>query len=209
MACRWQGLPALVDAHAFAWSLLLTWARSSRCAEFVLQLLLLCTLLHVVRMYVVHAVACLSLSDSSCQVCIRDTLYVRFLHPAHPPALRSCWLHLLTCPPSHPPTLPFLCLQAGIASGNLASAAVGATNVAGTLIATSLIEGAGRKQLLTTSYLGMAATMALMAAGFGLPAFAAYRLVHSSMGVLSGGRQMRCTWYCLVEPLLASCRGSG
>lgn len=64
--------------------------------------------------------------------------------------------------------------QAGIASGALASAAVGATNVAGTLIATGLIEGAGRKQLLTASYLGMAATMALMAAGFGLPALAPY-----------------------------------
>jgi hypothetical protein len=47
--------------------------------------------------------------------------------------------------------------------------------VLGTLIATSLIEGAGRKQLLVTSYLGMAATMGLMAAGFGLPAMAAYR----------------------------------
>jgi hypothetical protein len=66
-------------------------------------------------------------------------------------------------------------VQAGIASGALASAAVGATNVAGTLIATGLIEGAGRKQLLTASYLGMAATMALMAAGFGLPALAPYR----------------------------------
>lgn len=66
-------------------------------------------------------------------------------------------------------------LQAGIASGALASAAVGATNVLGTLIATGLIEGAGRKQLLLSSYLGMATTMALMAAGFGLPALAGYR----------------------------------
>lgn len=68
-------------------------------------------------------------------------------------------------------------LQAGIASGALASAAVGATNVAGTLIATSLIEGAGRKQLLLSSYLGMAATMALLAAGFGIPSLASYRSV--------------------------------
>lgn len=52
---------------------------------------------------------------------------------------------------------------------------MGATNVAGTLIATSLIEGAGRKQLLLSSYLGMAATMALMAAGFGLSSLASYR----------------------------------
>ncbi|KAF6256041.1 general substrate transporter [Scenedesmus sp. NREL 46B-D3] len=64
--------------------------------------------------------------------------------------------------------------QAGIASGALASAAVGATNVVGTLIATGLIEGAGRKQLLMASYLGMASTMVLMAAGFGLPALAPY-----------------------------------
>jgi hypothetical protein len=52
---------------------------------------------------------------------------------------------------------------------------VGATNVLGTLIATSLIEGAGRKQLLLSSYVGMAATMAIMAAGFGLSQLAAYR----------------------------------
>jgi hypothetical protein len=73
-----------------------------------------------------------------------------------------------------------LLLQAGIASGALASAAVGATNVAGTLIATSLIEGAGRKQLLLSSYLGMAATMALMAAGFGMSSLASYRSVDQS-----------------------------
>eukprot|EP00879_Flechtneria_rotunda_P004066 GHRR01004311.1.p1 GENE.GHRR01004311.1~~GHRR01004311.1.p1 ORF type:complete len:567 (+),score=130.75 GHRR01004311.1:244-1944(+) len=64
--------------------------------------------------------------------------------------------------------------QAGIASGALASAAVGATNVLGTLIATGLVEGAGRKQLLTASYTGMAATMALMAVGLGVPALAPY-----------------------------------
>lgn len=65
-------------------------------------------------------------------------------------------------------------LQAGIASGALASAAVGATNVAGTLVATGLIEKAGRKQLLGQSYFGMAVTMLVMAAGFGLPALAPY-----------------------------------
>eukprot|EP00879_Flechtneria_rotunda_P031792 GHRR01034763.1.p1 GENE.GHRR01034763.1~~GHRR01034763.1.p1 ORF type:complete len:140 (-),score=35.45 GHRR01034763.1:270-689(-) len=68
-------------------------------------------------------------------------------------------------------------MQAGIASGALASAAVGATNVLGTLIATGLVEGAGRKQLLTASYTGMAATMALMAVGLGVPALAPYRCV--------------------------------
>jgi hypothetical protein len=65
-------------------------------------------------------------------------------------------------------------VQAGIASGALASAAVGATNVLGTLVATGLIEKAGRKQLLGQSYMGMAVTMLVMAAGFGLPALAPY-----------------------------------
>lgn len=35
----------------------------------------------------------------------------------------------------------------------------------GTLLATSIIEKTGRKQLLTRSYLGMGAAMLLMAAG--------------------------------------------
>ncbi|KAI8468900.1 MAG: general substrate transporter [Monoraphidium minutum] len=64
--------------------------------------------------------------------------------------------------------------QAGITSGALASAAVGATNVAGTLIATGLIERAGRKQLLLQSYLGMATAMLVMAAGFTLPVLSQY-----------------------------------
>ena len=45
-------------------------------------------------------------------------------------------------------------LQAGITSGALASAAVGAINVLGTVIAASLMDKAGRKQLLTTSFAG-------------------------------------------------------
>lgn len=40
--------------------------------------------------------------------------------------------------------------------------------VAGTLLATSIIEKTGRKQLLTRSYAGMGAAMLLMAAGFGV-----------------------------------------
>ena len=47
-------------------------------------------------------------------------------------------------------------LQAGITSGALASAAVGAINVLGTVIAASLMDKAGRKQLLTTSFAGAA-----------------------------------------------------
>jgi hypothetical protein len=42
--------------------------------------------------------------------------------------------------------------------------------VLGTIIATSIIEKAGRKQLLQSSYLGMGVAMLVMAAGFGLPA---------------------------------------
>jgi sugar porter (SP) family MFS transporter len=64
--------------------------------------------------------------------------------------------------------------EAGIRSGALASAAVGACNVAGTLVATFAIERAGRKQLLVASYLGMVAAMAAMSAGFALPALAAH-----------------------------------
>lgn len=56
----------------------------------------------------------------------------------------------------------------------MASAAVGATNVLGTLIATTLIERAGRKQLLLQSYGGMALAMLLMAAGFVVPALSSY-----------------------------------
>ena len=41
-------------------------------------------------------------------------------------------------------------------SGTLASVAVGATNVLGTVIAGSVIEKAGRTTLLANSYLGQA-----------------------------------------------------
>jgi len=60
--------------------------------------------------------------------------------------------------------------QAGVQSDTLASAAVGATNVLGTIIAGAIIEKAGRKVLLANSYLGQAAAMFAMAAGFSLPA---------------------------------------
>lgn len=51
-------------------------------------------------------------------------------------------------------------------SDTLASAAVGVTNVVGTIIAASLMENAGRKQLLASSFLGQAAAMFYMVAGF-------------------------------------------
>ncbi len=51
----------------------------------------------------------------------------------------------------------------------LASAGVGAINVLGTIVAGSLVDKAGRKQLLLVSFLGMAASMLAMSAGLGLP----------------------------------------
>lgn len=60
-----------------------------------------------------------------------------------------------------PPCMLPSCLplhQAGVASTTLASAAVGATNVLGTMVAASLMDKAGRKQLLTNSFLGQVRT---------------------------------------------------
>jgi len=66
-------------------------------------------------------------------------------------------------------TLALLSLQSGIQSQALASAGVGAINVLGTIIAGSLVDKAGRKQLLIPSFLGMAVSMIVMAAGHALP----------------------------------------
>ena len=63
-------------------------------------------------------------------------------------------------------------MQAGIQNAATASAAIGAVNVIGTLIAGSLIEKAGRVQLLTVSFGGMALSMFAMVAGRTLPALA-------------------------------------
>lgn len=70
------------------------------------------------------------------------------------------------------PNVAVALLQAGIQSQALASAGVGAINVAGTVIAGSLVDKAGRKQLLIASYLGMAASMVTMAAGLAMPQLA-------------------------------------
>lgn len=64
--------------------------------------------------------------------------------------------------------------QAGVKSTTLASAAVGVTNVLGTLVAVWLMDKAGRKQLLTNSFMGQALAMFVMAAGFSLPALQPY-----------------------------------
>ncbi|KAG1679661.1 hypothetical protein FOA52_006178 [Chlamydomonas sp. UWO 241] len=59
---------------------------------------------------------------------------------------------------------------AGVKSGTLASVAVGATNVLGTVIAAGIIEKAGRTSLLMGSYLGQGVSMLAMAAAFVVPA---------------------------------------
>ena len=50
-------------------------------------------------------------------------------------------------------------------SGQLASAVVGTINVLGTVVAASLMDKFGRKQLLSTSFTGMGLAMLSMAAG--------------------------------------------
>ncbi|KAL2335258.1 hypothetical protein Fmac_016471 [Flemingia macrophylla] len=56
--------------------------------------------------------------------------------------------------------------SAGIASDVAASALVGASNVFGTAIASSLMDRQGRKSLLITSFSGMAASMLLLSLSF-------------------------------------------
>lgn len=62
--------------------------------------------------------------------------------------------------------------EAGIQNAATASAAIGLVNVVGTIIAGSLIEKAGRVQLLTVSFTGMCISMFAMVAGRSLPQLA-------------------------------------
>lgn len=64
--------------------------------------------------------------------------------------------------------------SAGIASDVAASALVGASNVFGTTIASSLMDRQGRKSLLITSFFGMAASMLLLSLSFTWKALAPY-----------------------------------
>ncbi|KAI5591499.1 hypothetical protein BDE02_04G084600 [Populus trichocarpa] len=64
--------------------------------------------------------------------------------------------------------------SAGIASDVAASALVGASNVFGTTIASSLMDRQGRKSLLITSFFGMAASMLLLSLSFSWKALAPY-----------------------------------
>eukprot|EP00983_Pelagomonas_calceolata_P023040 725586-Pelagomonas_calceolata.AAC.7 len=56
--------------------------------------------------------------------------------------------------------------------------------VLGTVVAASIIEKAGRKQLLVNSYLGQAAAMLLMAFGFASPALSQYAAPIAVVGTL-------------------------
>uniref|UniRef100_A0A7N0ZSY7 Major facilitator superfamily (MFS) profile domain-containing protein n=1 Tax=Kalanchoe fedtschenkoi TaxID=63787 RepID=A0A7N0ZSY7_KALFE len=64
--------------------------------------------------------------------------------------------------------------SAGIASDVAASALVGAANVIGTMIASSLMDRQGRKSLLMTSFSGMAASMLLLSFSFTWKVLAPY-----------------------------------
>ncbi|XP_038996490.1 plastidic glucose transporter 4-like [Hibiscus syriacus] len=64
--------------------------------------------------------------------------------------------------------------SAGIASDVAASALVGASNVFGTAIASSLMDRQGRKSLLMTSFAGMAASMLLLSLSFTWKVMAPY-----------------------------------
>ncbi|CAO2817237.1 unnamed protein product [Amaranthus hypochondriacus] len=64
--------------------------------------------------------------------------------------------------------------SAGITSDVAASALVGASNVFGTVIASSLMDRQGRKSLLMTSFSGMAASMLLLSLSFTWKVLAPY-----------------------------------
>ncbi|KAL2247013.1 plastidic glucose transporter 4 [Sesamum indicum] len=64
--------------------------------------------------------------------------------------------------------------SAGITSDVAGSVLVGAANVFGTTIASSLMDKQGRKSLLLTSFAGMAASMLLLSLTFTWPALAPY-----------------------------------
>ena len=92
-------------------------------------------------------------------------------------------------------------MQAGVTSGTLASAAVGVTNVLGTLIAGGIIEKAGRKQLLSNSFIGQVGHRFFLSRGYSSRSsdtildFCAYpRLTISTTSCL-GMTQAGLTWH--------------
>ncbi|KAH7435882.1 hypothetical protein KP509_06G082500 [Ceratopteris richardii] len=74
---------------------------------------------------------------------------------------------------------------AGITSDVAASALVGAANVFGTMVASSLMDKQGRKKLLITSFLGMSFSMLLLSLGLSWPSLAAYSGTLAVLGTVS------------------------
>ncbi|TKY45899.1 Plastidic glucose transporter 4 [Spatholobus suberectus] len=74
--------------------------------------------------------------------------------------------------------------SAGIASDVAASALVGASNVFGTVIASSLMDKQGRKSLLITSFSGMAASMLLLSVSFTWNVLAPYSGTLTVLGTI-------------------------
>lgn len=75
--------------------------------------------------------------------------------------------------------------SAGITSDVAASALVGAANVFGTLVASSLMDKQGRKKLLITSFLGMALSMLVLSLGLSWQPLAAYSGTLAVLGTVS------------------------
>ncbi|PKA63545.1 Plastidic glucose transporter 4 [Apostasia shenzhenica] len=74
--------------------------------------------------------------------------------------------------------------SAGIASDVAASALVGASNVFGTAIASFLMDRQGRKSLLMTSFMGMAASMLLLSLSFAWKVLAPYSGILAVLGTV-------------------------
>jgi len=74
--------------------------------------------------------------------------------------------------------------QAGVANATVASAAVGLVNILGTVVAGSLVDRAGRKQLLSGSMAGMGTFMLLLAASMSVPALQSMAGTLSLVGTL-------------------------
>eukprot|EP00210_Caulerpa_lentillifera_P006690 g6393.t1 len=75
--------------------------------------------------------------------------------------------------------------EAGTSNMTLASAAVGATNVLGTVFAFFLMDQSGRKQLLSLSFLGMGISMAIMVLGFSMESLSGVSGTIALLGTLA------------------------
>jgi len=75
--------------------------------------------------------------------------------------------------------------EAGLGNDTLASALVGAVNVAGTAFAARALDRAGRRPLLVASFGGMGAAMALLAAALSVPALAPVAGTLALLGTLA------------------------